>query len=459
MRDTMQNAIHMKKQTMAQNPATKFSGCDQVIACKFDEYQTPTAGMMRSNAHGYNRFCKVVYDSTWYPYPQETLSQGLGMIQNEPPTIDLPAQLEFMKTNATANYESLEKVMAITNSEQMITSRVGLLSNPVTGVSNEPFNIWTYKAETIENWNPIIDKNGESDIDWLVLKTAEKKDDKDVRQVLYIEGDGYYSTYKTTSEKPEYDKKGIIDEGYIEDSWVQPNVKEQRATKIPFVVINVQRLGYDFEDPFLEPVSDASIKAFQASARHEDNLEHGGKSTMFTKGYIEKEGDRIFQGNGAVNNSSAEYADAKMVTSGTDGIEPTRKDLEEKKNDCVSLGFDLVEQGVESGVALALRTAITTAKLKTLAKTGAEGIERLCKMSAVWIGANPDEVSITANTTFADPVYAVDDLLKMSVLVHNGDMSKEAFFNILKKMELTVADVIGDEDLQKEIEVQAGTSL
>jgi len=162
---------------------------------------------------------------------------------------------------------------------------------------------------------------------------------------------------------------------------------------------------------------------------------------MFTKGYIENEGDRIFQGNGAVNNSSAEYADAKMVTSGTDGIEPTRKDLEEKKNDCVSLGFDLVEQGVESGVALALRTAITTAKLKTLAKTGAEGVERLCKMSAGWIGANPDEVSITANTTFADPVYTLTELRDLWM---SGQVLRKDIYETQKKQGLTNIDNFED---------------
>lgn len=451
MRDTMQNAKHMKTRTMAQNPMTKFSGCDKVVACNFDEYQTPTEGMMRSNLHGYNRFCKVVYDSTWYPYPKDTLNQGLGMIQNEPPTIDLPPQLEFMKTNATANYESLEKVMTIVNAEQMIVSRVGLLSSPITGTSNEPFNTWMYKAEQIVDWNSIIDDEGESDIDWLVLRTDELSDDKKtIYQVFYL--DSYTTdkgkvypvashTYKTDGEDIKYGKYNKDDDGYIENSSTVPLIKEEPSTKIPFVVINVKRLGYDFEDPFLEPVSDASIKAFQSSARHEDNLEHGGKSTMFTKGYRLEDNAKIFQGNGAVNDSTAEWADAKIVTSGTDGIEPTRKDLEEKKNDCVKLGFDLVEQGVESGVALALRATITTAKLKTLAKTGAEGVERLLKIGAVWIGANPDEVSITANTTFADPIYTLTELRDLWM---SGQVLRKDIYETQKKQGLTTIDNFED---------------
>jgi hypothetical protein len=410
--------------------------------------------MRRSTDHGYQRFCDFIFRSKYYPYPQETRDQGLGMIQNEPPVIELPTQLEFMRTNATANYESLEKVMNITNSEQMVVSRVGLLLG-VTGDSNAPYNTWFYKAEAIINWNEVLTADGEKDIDWLVLKTKEVKDDKPVYQVLYLE-QGVYLTYKTTSDEIRYGEYILEGDEYVADSWVQPKVKETPLDRIPFVVINVQRLGYDFEKPFLEPLSDASIKLFQASARLEDNLEWGGKSTLFLAGVEDKQ---YSVGNGSKIVTSESSASGSYLTAGIDGIEPSRKDVEEKKADCVALGVDLVNQGVESGIALATRTNIKTASLKTLAMTCAEGVQRLLRIGAEWIGANPEEVKIAANTTFADPVYTADDLLKMSMLVRNGDMSKEAFFNILKKMELTVADVIDDEDLQKEIETQEGTSL
>lgn len=458
MRDTMKSEEHMKNVALSQSSSTVNAGCDQsgklTATSKFSQYLRPSDGMRRSD-HGYQRFCDYIFRAKYYPYPLETKDQALGMIQNEPPVIELPSSLEFMRGNSTSNYESLEKVMSIVNSEQMVVSRAGLLLSPVNGISNEPFNIWLYKAEAIQDWNEIIDGSGEKDIDWLVLLTKEMKDDKPVYQVLYIEKDGFYATYKTTNEESEY---GVYaDDEMIADSWVQPNVRESKLDRIPFVVINTQRLGYDFEKPYLEPLSDASIKLFQASARYEDAVEWGGKSTMFLSGVDEKA--QYVAGNGAVIKTNNADAKGAYLTSGIEGTEPCFKDVESKEKHCISLGVDLVNQGVESGVALATRANIKTASLKTLAKTCAEGVERLLKIGAVWIGANPDEVSITANTSFADPVYTADDLLKMSMLVRNGDMEAEAFFNILKKMELTVADVIGDADLQKEIEDQSGTSL
>jgi hypothetical protein len=457
MRDTLSSEMHMKDKARDQN-TTMFNSCSKLSArTTFDQYLRPSDGMRRSE-HGYQRFCDFIYRAKYYPYPQETRDQALGMIQNEPPIIELPAQLEFMRDNATANYESLEKVMSITNSEQMVTSRVGLLLS-VTGDSNAPYNIYFYKAETIIDWNVKLNEDGEKEADWVVLETGDKVDDKPVYQVLYIEQDGFYAMYKTTNKDSEYGVYGMNDDEMIPESWVQPRVKETPINKIPFVVINVQRLGYEFEKPFLEPLSDASVKLFQASARLEDNLEWGGKSTLFTQNYAMGKDERVVVGNGAVNKTSAESANAHYATAGVDGIEPSRKDVEEKKKDCSDLGVDLVNQGVESGVALAARTNIKTASLKTLAKTGAEGTEQLLKIGSEWIGANPDEVNITANTSFSDPQYTADDLVKMSMLVRNGDMSKEAFFNILKKMGLTIADIIDDEDLQKEIEAQTGAVI
>jgi len=465
MRDTMSSEQHMKDKARDQNTSV-FNSCGKLSArTTFNQYLRPSDGMRRSE-HGYQRFCDFIFRAKYYPYPQETHDQALGMIQNEPPVIELPAQLEFMRDNATANYESLEKVMSITNSEQMVTSRVGMLLS-VTGDAQAPYNIYFYKAETIIDWNVVINKDGEKEIDWLVLETGNKIGDKTVFEVLYIEQDGFYSMYKTTNTDCEYgvyavNEYGVYavnDDEYIDDSWVQPDVKENRINKIPFVVANVQRLGYDFEKPFLEALSDASIKLFQSSARLEDNLEWGGKSTLFTQNYAMGDKERVVVGNGAVNKTSADSAAAHYATAGIDGIEPSRKDVEEKKADCVALGVDLVNQGVESGVALATRTNIKTASLKTLAKTGAEGTEQLLKVGAEWLGANTDEVNIIANTSFSDPQYTADDLVKMSMLVRNGDMSKEAFFMILKKMGLTIADILDDEELVKEIEVQAGTSL
>ncbi len=180
--------------------------------------------------------------------------------------------------------------------------------------------------------------------------------------------------------------------------------------------------------------SDASIKVFQSSARLEDNLEWGGKSTLFTQNYAMGKGERVVVGNGAVNKTNADSANAHYASAGIEGIEPSRKDLEEKKADCVALGVDLVNQGVESGIALMTRTNIKTASLKTLAKTGAEGQEALLKIGAEWIGANVDEVDITANTSFSDPQYTADDLQKLTV---SGAVLRRDIYELQKKQGIT----------------------
>jgi len=456
MRDTMLDSEHMKQKAYNQSSGKFQPDCGNLsMFSGFAQYMRPSEGMRR-HRFGQQRYSDYLFYADWYGYPQETHDQGLGMIQNQPPQIDLPASLEYMKDDATSNMESLAKVMNITNSEQMVVSRIGLYLN-AGGTSVEPFNIGIYKAETIQDWHLVMNDKGEKVADWVKLATDEIIDKKPVFLILYIEQDGIYSQYKTTNEDCKYEDLGLADDGFVDGSYNRPFVKEKTIDKIPFIVINVVRLGYDLEEPYLESLSDASIRLFQATALYSDNINWGGKSTLMLTGVDEN--NHYSTGNGTAIITNASEADGKYLTAGVEGTEPSLKHVERLTNICESLGFNLKNQGVESGIALATRIETSTASLKTLANTCAEGVEQLLKIGAEWVGDNPDDVNIEANTSFSDVAYTADDLVKMQLLVRSGSMSQEAFFNILKKQGLTVADILDDEELVKEIEEQQGTSL
>lgn len=445
MYDTFDSEEHMKQRALSQSSGM-FTGTAKLSPIiKFDQYLRPTDGMRRNKSHGYQRWTDYIYRAVWYAYPLESHDQALGMIENEPPVIELPPQLEYMKVDAADKHESLEKVLSITNSEQLKVSRIGSLIS-VTDDPQKPFNIAFYKAKAIQDWHEIIDKQGDKVLDWVKLLTSEMINDKPVYLILYIEQDGFYSQYKTTNEDAKCGEVGLSDEGYIQDSYIEPRVSEKPTATIPLVITNVQRLGTEIEDPFLESVSDKAIKLFQASATLEDTLYWGGQSTLFTQNYGDDK-NPIKIGNGAVNNSTSDTVYAEYATAGVDGIAPNRENVDKLKEDCVSLGFDLVNQGVESGTALDTRTAIKTAKLKTLAKTSANGLAWLLRQAAEWIGANPDEVIVTANTSFSDTQYTADDIQKFGLAVMSGNMLKEDLYSIMKKQELTSIESFNDWNL------------
>lgn len=440
MRDVFKGEEHVKNESLRQN-TNNLDGRNQLKPLtKFNQYLRPTDSMRRLGQLGLQRFCDYIFRAKFYPFPLEVHSQSLGLIENEPASFELPTQLEFMLEDSTTTNESLAKVLSIVNSEQLQVSRVGLLLNPSIE-PNKPFNIGIYKTEAIVDWHETTIANSETVFDWFKLRTDEV--DEDNKPIFLILGLDFtamtYYQYETVSENTKYGDSFADDPGYIADSFVEPKAAERPLNEIPFVIVNVTRLGSGIERPFLESVADASLSLYRASAHLEDALYWGGESTLFTKGYALGEKDQLFVGNGATNKTSAEYADASYVTMGTDGIGPRKDNRDALFEYCVTLGVNLLNKGTESGKALNIRSNVKTASLKTVSLTGALGLQTLLKIGARWLGLNESDVAIKANTVFADTRYTAEDFIKFSSLVDVGAMRQLDLFQLQKKHNLTTA--------------------
>ncbi len=458
-RDTLQSEEHIKQQAWSQS-ASMLSNCNRVSASTvlttFSQYLRPTEGMLTSET-GKVRYSNYLWRAKWYPFPLDTLDQALGLINNQPATFELPSNLEYLATDATNSQESLDSVLTTINSEQIAVSRVGILAE-VTADPLAPFNIQFYKAETIVDWRVSIDKSGEEVATWVKLETDEEIDNNKVYLILMLDDEGNYIQYKTTNQNAQPELWGIVDEGYVDESFLMPMVHEQSSMRIPFVTINLSRLGLNqIQKPWLESISDSALKLFQASATYEDTLYWGAQSTFWATGLKDKkEAEAIKLGNGGRVSSSNENAKFGYASAGVDGIQPNKENVDNLKGDCIALGVDLINQGVESGTALDTRMSVKTASLKTLAKTGAEGLERLITLMAEWLSDNVDDVKVIPNLEFADRLYTADDLQKFGALVSMGSMLKEDLYKIMKRQNLTNAETFEDWDSNAEAEVMTG---
>ena len=463
MYDTFMNERHIKTVAYNQQKSNfNHSECSQLKELtNFDDYIRPTDFMRSRGQKGKQRFADYIYRAKWYPFPSETMSQSIGLIENEPAVFDLPTQFEFMLKDATANHESLSKVLSIVNQNQLQYSRLGLLLEPSMDVT-KPYNIAIYNAMSIVDWHEIIDEYGDLTLDWVVLKTDEVDDnDRAIYLILTLDVSGVYYQYKTTNEDLKYEDAIEDDSGYVADSMIVPVVAESTFNRIPFVIINATMLGTEIQPPYLESISDASLSLFRADAHQKDALHWGGESTLFCKGYGKSNGKNvpISIGNGAANRTDLDYADAKFVSIGTDGIAPRKEERDKALEYCVSVGVDLINQGVESGEALRIRIQSKTPSLKTLSITGALGLQRLLRIGAEWLGIDPEAVIITANTTFAETRYTVEEFVKMSSMVSLGTMAMSDFFAMQKKQGLTQYDTEEEWSEQLEREEMQGESL
>ena len=446
MRDCFDGEETVKEKSLSQNIQHLDGGTDLRPIRTFDQYIRPTDMMRRLGKLGIQRFCDYIFRAKYYPFPIETQSQCLGLIENRPASFDLPAKMEGLLEDATTENESLEKVLSQINTHQLQVSRVGLLLSP-SNEENKPFNVALYTAESIVDWVEVTNADSDLQLDWVKLKTDETEGDKPVFLILGMDGERYFQ-FKTTNEAIDYQTDNALADGYIEDSFVYPMASERFINEIPFVIINVTKLGVDIERPFLESIVDASLSLYRASAHHEDALYWGGESTLFTKMYGVGENTQIFVGNGAINKSNSPDADAKYVTMGIDGIEPRYQNVIRLFEYCVSLSVDLLNNGNESGKALNIRSNVKTASLKTLSLTGALGLEFILRVGAKWIGLNPDDIKVKANTTFSDVQYTAEEFLKFASMVSLNTLSRNDLYVLLKKHNLTEVETFDEWNLQ-----------
>ena len=447
-RDTVNSEEHIKEVALSQVSSWLGKGClsDNSIPRTFNQYLRPKENHISSDS-GAIKYNNYLWRAKWYPFPLDTHDQALGMINNQPSSFELTPNLEYLEQDATTNQESLLSVLTEINSQQIKVSRIGMLGE-VTNDPVEPFNIVFYNAENIVDWSVNIDEKGEEVVTWVKLLTDEVIDDKQVFLILRFDDEQNYIQYKTTNKEANADIWGVADEGYVSDSFIMPMVREESSSIIPFSTINLSRLGLNnVQKPWLESISDSALKVFQASATYKDAL-YWCQSTFYATGYkpSSKGIDKITLGFGGAAISSSSDAKFGFADAGAQSIEPNYKEVEALKNDCIALGVDLINQGVESGVALETRSSIKTASLKTLVTTGAEGLQRLLRILAQWVGDNPEDVKVIPNTEFSDKTYTAEELEKIAMLVRSGNFLLEDFYRILKRQRLVTAETFEEWD-------------
>jgi hypothetical protein len=136
--------------------------------------------------------------------------------------------------------------------------------------------------------------------------------------------------------------------------------------------------------------------------------------------------------------------DAKYIGTDSKGLKEMRESLQNDRKEAGEAGGQLLDtrQGqAESGEALKIRVGARTASLNQIAMTGAEGLQTILRMIATWVGANPDEVVVTANMDFADASVEGRTLVDwMTAKALGLPWSKESIHRKLQEKDFTEMD-------------------
>ncbi|WPJ68560.1 hypothetical protein OMDBNIEC_00074 [Salmonella phage STP-SP5] len=350
------------------------------------------------------------------------VTNNLGLLHQKPPSIQLPAEMEYMREICTADGEDVVALLRRINEMQLRNGRLGLLLDLPKGESpeNKPY-ISVYDALSIINWDDGKDELGNINLNMVVLDESgpvrvnqfDWKDEKRYR-VLQL---GPMDTDEVKGEAVYAQHLFINDTNYDAGQMIAPYYKGKYLDEIPFQFINTTDITPAPEAPPLLGLANICLSMYRSDADYRQNLHMQGQDTMVVVGGMGTGDDKAPQRVGAgARIDVAIGGDAKYVGVSGEGLSEQRLALAADKQEAQIKAGQMVnntKSTQESGEAMKTRIAARTASLIRIAFTGAAGLENLLKICAKWMGADPNQVVVKPNLEFTKSMFNGQDFIQI----------------------------------------------
>lgn len=366
-----------------------------------------------------------------------TIRGSVGVIVDQEPKIELPKSMEPLLERATRDGLTMMSLFRRICLEVMTTGRFGLLPG-LTQVGN-PY-LATYVTEAITNW----DENEEQITDFTMLdecrlvldrSTGEWNASYQYRE-LYIE-DGQYRQRVWTSAN------GTSWVSTEQDPATLPPRQGVRRpyAELPFVFINTNDLTSDPDDIPLYGLAKLAVRVYRLDADYTFAMHMTSEPTPWVSGFADP-ASSVEKGEVPTTLGSSkiwvlsENAQAGFLEFSGAGIAAQAEAINSALQRAVLFGANMLADGkksAESGDALKLRMGSQTSTLRTISETAASGLERALKNLAVWLGEDPNAVSVKPNTDFFDQTLNPQDITALVAGWMAEAYSKETLFERLQK--------------------------
>ncbi|WP_297576049.1 DUF4055 domain-containing protein [uncultured Deefgea sp.] len=379
-------------------------------------------------------------------YVSDAVSSYLGMMHRNPPTVQLPAELEYLRESATVSGDSVNDLLMLLNEQQLIMGRVVILLD-VKVVDGKPvFYIAVYFGESAINWDSsdqgnleltILDESGpvREGFNWV---------DKKQYRVLQLQN-GVYTQYVT---------EDLTDAQLGTPVLVQGKPLE---SMVPLVYINTKDNNPTPEIGPMEPLCNECLAIYRGEADYRQSLFMQGQDTLVTVGGVRNalntEGDSSELRTGIGSRIDLDIGgDAKYIGVNSSGLSEQREALKNDRTRAEKRAGRLISDDVgvnTSGESLRVRITAQSATLKGIAMTASSAVQYLFREAAKWIGVDPLAVIITPNQEFIDVSVDIAALAPFMNSVKEGGLplSLETIHKYLKARGMT--DLTFDDELAK----------
>lgn len=430
---------------------------EDAIKAKGLKYLPPTAGMredgMEPNNPGLLYYESYKARAVFHEYVSEAVVAMLGIMHRKPANIQLPEKLKPLMEKCSLESDSLQHFLRRINEQQLVTGRVGILADfPIAPTTADvlPY-LSLYLAESIVNWDDSRTEAGEHKLNMVVLdeSTYERKgpfdwQNKTQHRVLAL------GSLSENADSGEY-RWGIFqDDAFDEGSMRPASYRGTALDEIPFVFVNTMDCVATPAKPPLLGLANLCLTIYRGEADYRQNLFMQGQDTLVVSGSVREPEKAIRVGAGARIDVEQD-GDAKFIGVNSNGLPEQRIAIDADKKRAVTKTMQLVssEKGIEeSGVALQTRIAAQAATLLDIALAGGVALQKILRLIAKWVGANPEEVIVKPNTEFAEFQIMGDELLKlMQARALGAPISLESIHTLLR--DRSMVQYSYDEEMDK----------
>lgn len=467
---------------------------ERYVKEKGEEYLPPTQGM-RLDGYGMYTAGKPAVGQEAYEayllravlpeYVEVAVEVFIGLLHSQPPTVELPAEMEPLRDKVTSLGESIEMLLRRVNEEQLVAGRLGLLLDlPKNPDPAKPLPyIALYVAEAGINWDDDEIGDDPAKLNMVVLdESGFRRDGFDWKYVtklrvlelepLQADADGapQFGPYR----QGVFTAEGGGDPDYVASDMAAPMIRGVTLDEIPFMFVNTKDIVANPDKPPLLQLAEACLAIFRGEADYRQNLFLQGQDTLVIKGDLKRRLDPnelpaagddqtpVRTGTGSmIHLESGAENDAKYIGVTADGLQEQGKSIENDRRRAEAKAGALSTDNAstaESGEALKTRVAARTASLNQIAKTGAAAVEMMLKAAAKWLGADPEQVKVTPNMEFADYQMTGENLSKiMAAKLAGAPLSRESIHELMAEGGLTKYSYEEEKDLldQEQAELPA----
>lgn len=398
-------------------------------------------------------------------FTSKFLSGLTGVTKINPPKVKLPKSLEYLKEDADGNGTPLDTFffqsvrLALKAGRQLIFVDINEEKNRLKLVR--------YTAKELINWGVVKKVYNDKNADFYVLQEKVSISDN----IFTHEYENQYRVLSTQDVLIENGSKEFLstvfnEEGILKEGLAVPKLMGKAFEGLPVVIIGSTDLGMEMDQIPLLGVSKCALQMFMKDADLSNAMFMTCNPTLVLSGVTKEEnqGSEVLAGSNIA--ITTENPDARAYYTKTDasGLAEVRLRINGYLEEAKHAGSALLsgdQKGVESGEALRIKSASTTASLSTVSQTTARGFEKCIRNMAKWMAIKEDLVSVKVDSDYLDnmltPEYIKQlvDLFGVGVLTHETVLQKlvegkflDEDFNI--KKEILETKKISEEKEKKE---------